>query len=75
MGESRDRQPDLETRLRWARKNMPHTEEEIRLLPPLREVRLACSIHLEPKVAPSLDGLLERGERSPMRGEECNPPT
>jgi len=54
---------------------MPLTEEEIRLLPPLREVRLACSIHLEPKVAPSLDGLLERGERSPMRGEECNPPT
>jgi hypothetical protein len=35
MPESRDRLPDLETRLRWTAKNMPLTVEEIRLLPSL----------------------------------------
>jgi len=35
--------------------------EEIRLLPDLKGVRLACSIHIEPKVASSLEGLLGHG--------------
>jgi adenosylhomocysteinase len=61
MDESRDCLPDLAARLLWAKKNMPLTGEEIRLLPPLKGVKLACSIHLEPKVASSLEGLLDHG--------------
>jgi adenosylhomocysteinase len=52
---------------------MALTQEEIRLLPPLEGVRLACSIHLEPKVAPSLEGLLERG--AGLFLTTCNPST
>jgi adenosylhomocysteinase len=73
MNESRDRLPDLQTRLQWAKRNMLLTEQEIRLLPPLEGVRLACSIHLEPKVAPSLEGLLGRGALLFLT--TCNPST
>ena len=73
MDASLDRPPDLQTRLDWTRRNMPLTAEEIRLLPPLDGVRLACSIHLEPKVAPSLEGLLERGAKLYLA--TCNPST
>ncbi len=52
---------------------MPLTEEEIRLLPDLNGVRLACSIHLEPKVAPSLEGLMEHG--ASLFLTTCNPAT
>lgn len=52
---------------------MPLTGEEIRLLPDLGGVRLACSVHLEPKVAPSLEGLLERG--ASLFLTTCNPAT
>ncbi|MGO9310632.1 MAG: NAD(P)-dependent oxidoreductase [Spirochaetia bacterium] len=73
MGESRARPPDLEARLEWARRHMPLTEEEIRLLPPLEGVRLACSIHLEPKVTASLEGLRDRG--ASLFLTTCNPAT
>jgi adenosylhomocysteinase len=73
MLESRDRLPDLDTRLRWAARNMPLTAEEIRLLPALKGVRLACSIHIEPKVASSLEGLLEHGAELFLT--TCNPAT
>ena len=52
---------------------MPLTDEEIRLLPDLGGVRLACSIHLEPKVAPTLEGLLMRGAHLFLT--TCNPAT
>jgi adenosylhomocysteinase len=61
MPESRDSRPDLETRLRWAGRHMPLTKEEIRLLPDLHGVRLACSIHIEPKMTAVLEGILEHG--------------
>ena len=73
MNESGDRQPDLQTRLQWTKRNMPLTEEEIRLLPPLDGVRLACSIHIEPKVAPSIEALLGRGAKLYLA--TCNPST
>ena len=73
MSESRDLLPDLERRLRWAERNMPLTMEEIRLLPDLKGVRLACSIHIEPKVASSLEGLLGRGAELFLT--TCNPAT
>jgi len=49
------------------------TGEEIRLLPSLAGVRLACSVHLEPKVSPSLEGLLARG--AALFVTTCNPAT
>ncbi|HET6451724.1 MAG TPA: NAD(P)-dependent oxidoreductase [Spirochaetia bacterium] len=52
---------------------MPLTEEEIRLLPDLTGVRLACSIHLEPKVGPSLEGLRDHG--ASLFLTTCNPAT
>jgi adenosylhomocysteinase len=73
MDQSRDRPPDLAARLQWAKKNMPLTGEEIHLLPPLKGIRLACSIHLEPKVAPSLEGLLDHGAELFLT--TCNPST
>ncbi len=73
MGESRAGLPELEARLKWARRNMPLSEEEIRLLPSLDGIRLACSIHLEPKVSPSLEGLLDHGARLFLT--TCNPST
>jgi adenosylhomocysteinase len=61
MDDGRAEAPDLDSRLAWVKRHMPLTEEEIRLLPDLHGVRLACSVHLEPKVAASLEGLLDRG--------------
>ena len=52
---------------------MPLTEEEIRLLPNLGGIRLACSIHLEPKIVPSLEGLIDRG--AALFLTTCNPAT
>jgi len=52
---------------------MPLTEEEIRLLPDLGGVRLACSIHLELKISPSLEGLMDHG--AALFITTCNPAT
>jgi adenosylhomocysteinase len=73
MSKSREDTNGLESRLAWTKRNMPLTAEEIRLLPDLHGVRLACSIHLEPKVAPSLEGLLARG--ASLFLTTCNPAT
>ncbi|HUJ73400.1 MAG TPA: adenosylhomocysteinase, partial [bacterium] len=42
-------------------RNMPLTRAQADALPPLDGVRLACSIHLEPKVAPALEAMIGRG--------------
>ena len=73
MPESRDSRPDLETRLQWARRHMPLTKEEICLLPDLRGLRLACSIHIEPKMTAVLEGIMEHG--AALFLTTCNPST
>lgn len=47
--------------LGWLREHMPVTAAAVSRLPPLGGVRLACSMHLEPKMVPALEGLLDRG--------------
>jgi adenosylhomocysteinase len=73
MRERRDSGSEFEKRMDWTRKHMPLTQEEIRLLPSLRGVRLACSIHVEPKVVPSLEGLIDHGAELFLTS--CNPTT
>ncbi len=73
MDDGREESLSLDSRLQWITRHMPLTAEEIRLLPSLEGVRLACSLHLEPKVAPSLEGLLERGAEVFLTA--CNPAT
>jgi adenosylhomocysteinase len=52
---------DFDGRLRWTRDNMPVTAEAVARLPDLSNVRLACSMHLEIKMVPAIDGLVARG--------------
>jgi len=64
---------DFDRSAAWARRNMPLTEGEISALEPLGGVRLACSVHLEPKSAPFFQALLQRGAELFLT--TCNPYT
>jgi adenosylhomocysteinase len=59
--------------LSWVRRNMPLTRAAVEALPDLRGVRLACSIHLEQKVAPAIEEMLRRGAAVFLT--TCNPDT
>jgi len=63
----------VEDQLRWIRARMPLTAASVAALPDLREVRLACSMHLEEKMAPAVEGLLARGAQVFLT--TCNPST
>jgi adenosylhomocysteinase len=52
---------------------MPLTRAQADALPRLDGVRLACSIHLEPKVSPALEAMLDRGAAVYLT--TCNPTT
>lgn len=65
--------PTLEAELDWVRENMPVTRETIEGLPDLKGVRLACSMHLEIKMLPLIEGLLARGAELFLT--TCNPST
>ena len=73
MDDGRAEPLGLDARLEWVTRHMPLTAEEIRLLPSLDGVRLACSVHLEPKMARGLEGLLEHGAQLFLT--TCNPAT
>lgn len=64
---------DFETRLAWSRAHMPVTGAIAGTLPPLEGVRLACSMHLEIKMVPAVEALLERGAEVFLA--TCNPTT
>jgi adenosylhomocysteinase len=63
----------MTTQLRWIRERMPLTAATVAALPDLRHVRLACSMHLEEKMVPAIEGLLERGAQVFLT--TCNPST
>ena len=51
----------FERDLAWIRRHMPLTRAQLASLPSLDGVRLACSIHLEPKMTSVVETVLERG--------------
>jgi adenosylhomocysteinase len=59
--------------LSWIRRHMPLTRAQCDALPRLDGVRLACSIHLEPKVVVALEAILQRGAGVFLT--TCNPAT
>jgi adenosylhomocysteinase len=59
--------------LSWVRRHMPLTRAQCDALPRLDGVRLACSIHLEPKVVGALEAILQHG--AALFLTTCNPAT
>lgn len=68
-----DAQLSLEQELAWARTHMVRVRRALAALPSLEGVRLACSIHLDFKMVPPLEGLLARGAQ--LHVTTCNPDT
>ena len=64
---------DMDAAMGWVERNMPLTRAQADALPRLDGVRLACSIHLEPKVAPALEAMIGRGAAVYLT--TCNPTT
>lgn len=52
---------DFESELAWARVQMPLLKAATARLPDLTGVRLACSMHLDIKMVPLVEGLLHAG--------------
>ena len=65
--------PEFLRDLDWVTSQMPRTARAIAALPDLSGVRLACSMHLEIKMAPAMLGLLQRGAELFLI--TCNPAT
>jgi adenosylhomocysteinase len=59
--------------LSWARLQMPLLNRSLSSLPNLKGVKLACSMHLDLKIVPLIDGLRERG--ADIYLTTCNPST
>ncbi|MDN0087208.1 adenosylhomocysteinase [Yersinia nurmii] len=59
--------------LAWAERHMPRTLAAVSALPDLSQVRLACNMHLDLKMAPLVTGLLRKGARVYLT--TCNPTT
>ena len=59
--------------LSWIRRHMSLTRAQCDALPRLDGVRLACSIHLEPKGVLALEAMLQRG--AALFLTTCNPTT
>ena len=57
----------------WIAEHMKVTAAVVGRLPDLRGVRLSCSMHLEPKMVPAIEGLLRRGAAVFLT--TCNPST
>ncbi|NBC30594.1 MAG: adenosylhomocysteinase, partial [Spirochaetes bacterium] len=45
----------------WIHRHMPLTRRAVSALPDLTGVRLACNMHLDPKMHPFIHGLMEGG--------------
>lgn len=59
--------------LEWAKSQMPLTRRWCEALPRLDGVRLACSMHLDLKMVPAVEALLDRGAEVFLA--TCNPTT
>lgn len=64
---------NLTKEVAWASQNMPRTLRQVAALPDLSEVRLACCMHLDMKMIPLVQGLLEKGAKVFLT--TCNPTT
>ncbi|MFW5688394.1 MAG: adenosylhomocysteinase [Spirochaetota bacterium] len=64
---------EFERELAWTRMQMPLLERALATLGDLSKVRLACSMHLDIKMVPLVEGLLDRGARVFLT--TCNPRT
>ena len=64
---------DFQAELAWASLHMPRTRNAIASLPDLSNVKLACNMHLDLKMAPLVEGLLSRG--CDIFLTTCNPTT
>lgn len=51
----------LTQELAWARQHLPRLHRAMAHWPPMQGVRLACSMHLDLKMAPLVERLLARG--------------
>ncbi|MFI8415480.1 adenosylhomocysteinase [Serratia sp. NPDC078593] len=64
---------DFDKELAWAMRHMPRTRSAVAALPNLHDVRLACNMHLDLKMAPLVAGLLQKGAQIYLT--TCNPTT
>lgn len=64
---------DFMSELEWTRLQMPLMRRALVTLPDLTGVRMACSMHLDIKMVPLVEGLLERGAAVFLT--TCNPLT
>jgi adenosylhomocysteinase len=63
----------FERQLAWTRQHMSRSAQALARLPDLRGVRLACSLHLDLKMVPLVEGLLAKGAE--LFIVTCNPAT
>jgi adenosylhomocysteinase len=66
-------QGTFEQQIAWSREHMPRLKLGLRRLPDMTGVRLACSMHLDLKMIPFVDGLLAKGAE--LFITTCNPAT
>ncbi len=66
-------QATFEQRFSWVRRQMPRVQNALQNLPDLTGVRLACSMHLDLKMLPLVEGLLNKG--AALFVTTCNPTT
>ena len=64
---------NFQAELDWASLHMPRTKRAVSSLPDLSNVKLACNMHLDLKMAPLVEGLLSRGCEIFLT--TCNPTT
>jgi adenosylhomocysteinase len=66
-------QPTFEQQLAWTKTHMPRSARALGDLPDMTGVRMACSLHLDLKMLPLVDGLLAKGAE--LFVTTCNPAT
>jgi len=64
---------ELNRELDWMHRHLPRLGRALTALPALSSMRLACSMHLDRKMVPLVDGLIARGARVFLT--TCNPTT
>ena len=63
----------FDQQLAWTKLHMPRTMKALERLPDLTDVRLACSMHLDFKMLPFVEGIVAKGAR--IYVTTCNPTT
>lgn len=68
-----DTKTEFTQALAWTRTHMPRAQRALAALPDLADVRLACSMHLDIKMVPLLEGVQQKGAQ--LFVTTCNPQT